>query len=93
MLLPGSNCVLKSEKAKVLVDQLCASLCDPMDCSLSGSSAHGILQEKILEWVAIPFLRGSSEAGIKPGSPTLQDDSLLSKPPECPQKSLSNLTC
>ena len=35
------------------------TLCDPMDCSLSGSSVHGILQARILEWVAIPCSRGS----------------------------------
>ena len=35
--------------------------CDPMDCSLSGSSVHGILQARILEWVAISFSRGSSQ--------------------------------
>ena len=35
-------------------------LCDPMDCSLPGSSVHGILQAWILEWVAFPFSRGSS---------------------------------
>ena len=34
--------------------------CDPVDCSLPGSSAHGILQAKILQWVAISFSRGSS---------------------------------
>ena len=37
------------------------TLCDPMDCSLSGSSVHGILQARILEWVAISFFRGSSQ--------------------------------
>ena len=46
---------------KVLVFQLCPTVCDPMDCSLPGSSVHGILQARILEWVAIPFLRGSSQ--------------------------------
>ena len=35
-------------------------LCDPTDCSPPGSSVHGILQERILEWVAMPFSRGSS---------------------------------
>ena len=40
--------------------QLCLTLCDPMDCSLSGSSVHGILQATILEWITIPFYRGSS---------------------------------
>ena len=34
------------------------ALCDPMDCSPPGSSVHGILQERILEWVAIAFSRG-----------------------------------
>ena len=35
--------------------------CDPMDCSLPGSSVHGILQARILEWVVIPFSRESSQ--------------------------------
>ena len=37
------------------------SLCDPVDCSLSDSSVHGILQVRTLEWVAIPFSKGSSQ--------------------------------
>ena len=45
----------------VLVAQLCLTLCDPMDCSPPGSSVHGILQARILEWVAISFSRGSSQ--------------------------------
>jgi len=44
----------------VLVAQSCLTLCNPMDCSPPGSSVHGILQARILEWVAIPFSRGSS---------------------------------
>ena len=47
------NIVSRYTHAKLL--QLCLTLCDPMDCSLSGSSVHGILQARILEWVAIPF--------------------------------------
>ena len=43
-----------------LVALSCPTLCNPMDCSLSGSSVHGILQAGILDWVAIPFSRGSS---------------------------------
>ena len=39
----------------------CLTLCNPVDCSLLGSSVHGISQEKILEWVAIPFSRGPSQ--------------------------------
>ena len=42
------------------VAQSCLTLCDPMDCSLPGSSVHGIFQARILEWVAISFSRGSS---------------------------------
>ena len=44
----------------MLVAQSCLTLCDPMDCSLPGSSVHGILQARVLEWVAMPFSRGSS---------------------------------
>ena len=43
------------------VTQSCPTLCDPMDCSSPGSSIHGILQARILEWVAISFSRGSSQ--------------------------------
>ena len=42
------------------VTQLCLTLCHPVDCSLPGSSVHGILQARILEWVVISFSRGSS---------------------------------
>ena len=45
----------------VLVAQLCPNLCVPVDCNLPGSSVHGMLQARILEWVAIPFSRGSSQ--------------------------------
>ena len=41
------------------VTQSCPTLCDPLDCSPPGSSVHGILQARILEWAAIPFSRGS----------------------------------
>ena len=77
-----STFVFKMQKAhravKVLVAQSCLTLCDPMDYSLPGSSVHGILQVRILEWVVIP------DPGIKPGSPTLQADSLLFEPPGKP---------
>ena len=45
----------------MLVSQSCLALCDPMDCSPSGSSVHEIFQVRILEWVAISFSRGSSQ--------------------------------
>ena len=44
-----------------LVAQLCRTLCDPVDCSPPGSSVHGVSQARMLEWVAIPFFRGSSQ--------------------------------
>ena len=44
------------------VAQSCPTLCNPMGCSLPGSSVHGILQVRILEWVAVPFSRGSFQA-------------------------------
>ena len=48
-------------KVKMLVTQLCLILCDFMDYNLPASSVCGILQERILEWVAIPYSRGSSQ--------------------------------
>ena len=48
------GCVLASSL------QSCPTLCDPMDCSPPGSSVHGLLQARILEWVAMPCSRGSS---------------------------------
>ena len=46
---------------KMLLAQSCLTLCDPMHCSLPGSSVHGILQARILEWVALPSSGGSSQ--------------------------------
>ena len=43
------------------VAQLCLTLCDPVDCSLLGSSVRGIFQARVLEWVAISVSRGSSQ--------------------------------
>ena len=51
-----TNLALESEVA-----QSSQTLCDPMDCSPTGSSIPGILQARILEWVAISFSRGSSQ--------------------------------
>ena len=45
----------------MLVTHLCPTLCDPMDCGPPGSSVHGVLQARILEWVAISLFRGSSQ--------------------------------
>ena len=49
------------KKSPVLYAQSCPTPCNPMDCSLPGSPVHGILQARILEEVAMPFSRGSSQ--------------------------------
>ena len=71
-------------KSESEVTQLCPTLCEPVDCSPPGSSVHGILQARILEWVTISFSRGSSNPGIEPGSPALEADTLTSEPPGKP---------
>ena len=53
--------ILVSWWSEVLVHQSCPTLCDPTDYSLPGFSVSGILQARILEWIAIPFSRGSSQ--------------------------------
>ena len=50
----------KSKQIYSEIAQSCPTLCDPMDCSPPGSSIHGILQARVLEWGAISFSRGSS---------------------------------
>ena len=62
-----------------LVTESCLTLCNLMDCSMTGSSFHGILQARILEWVVIPFSREFPNPELKPSFPALQRDSLLSK--------------
>ena len=64
--------------------QLCSTRCDPVDGNPPGSSVHGILQARILEWVSMPSSRDLPNPGTEPGSPTLQADSLLSEPPTKP---------
>ena len=49
-------------QVKMLVTQSCPTFCNPMDCSPPGFSVHGILQAKILEWVAISFSRESFQS-------------------------------
>ena len=62
-----------------LVAQSCPTLCDPMDCSQPGSSVPGILQARILEWVAMLSSRGSSQHRDRTQVSQLQADSLLSE--------------
>ena len=63
------------------VTQSCLTLCDPVDCSLPGSSVQWIFQARILEWVAISFSMGSSQPRDQTQSPALEVDVLTSEPP------------
>ena len=84
-----SYCVARSRlgkrKVKVLVAQSCPTLGNPMDCSLPGCSVHGILQARILEWVAMPSSRRSSQLRDQIQISPLQADSLASEPPGKPK--------
>ena len=78
----------EARKKESKVAQSFPTLCDPMDCSLPGSSFHGIFQAKILEWVAISFPKVSSQ----PRSPALQADAItISGTREACQKLGKNL--
>ena len=81
--------ILYISLVKVLVTQLCLTLWDPMDCIPLDSSVHGILQARILEWVAILLSRGLSWPRDQTGSPALQMDPLLSEPPGKPNCNFS----
>ena len=72
----------------MLVTQSCPTLCDTMDCNWPGSSAHGILQARILEWVAVLSPGNLPDSGIESWFPALQVDSL---PSESPGKSSRQL--
>ena len=88
---PGATSVAAAAAAAAKSLQSCPTLCDPRDCSPSGSSVHGILQGRILEWEAIPFSRGLPDPGIERSSPILQAESLPSEPPGKPEiQSITN---
>jgi len=71
----GATDIFWAMEVKVKVAQSCLTLCNPMD-----NTAHGILQARILEWVAFPFSRDLPNRGIKPRSPPLQADCLPAEP-------------
>ena len=60
------DCNILSDEVLCLVAQSCPTLCDPMDCNPPGSSVHGILKKRILEWVAIPSSSDLPHTGIEP---------------------------
>ena len=71
----------KERKKESEVAQSCPTLCNPVDCSLPGSSLHGILQQEY--WTGLPFPSPGDlpNLGIKPQTPALQADALTSEPP------------
>ena len=71
-------------KVKVLVAQLCPALCNPLDCSLPGSSVHGILQARILRGLPFPSPGNLLNPGTEPKTPALQAYSSLSESPGKP---------
>ena len=62
---------LISESGVCPLTQSCLTLCDPMDCSLPGSSVHGIFQARILEWAVISLPGNLLDLEVKPASPAL----------------------
>ena len=87
------GCIPKNRHTESCANSVCLSvcvhaqsrpsLCDPMDCSQPGSSVHGIFQASVLEWVAIPFSRGSSTQGSNL-SPALAGRFFTAEPPGKP---------
>ena len=59
--LDMTECTHTHNKSENEITQSCLTLWDPMECSLQGSSVHGIFQARLLEWVAISFSRRSSQ--------------------------------
>ena len=82
--ISGSKSSVLSISHSVMSHSLC--------CSPPGFSVHGILQARILEWVAILFSRDLPDPDIKPGSPALQGDSLPSEPPAKPKNQMWTFT-
>ena len=66
------------------VAQSCPTVCNPMNCTLLGSSGYGILQVRTLEWLAFPSPGDLPNPGIESRSPALQLDSLPAEPPGKP---------
>ena len=71
---------MQSEREREVVLS-CSTLCDPMDCSLPGSSVHGIFQARVCRGLPFPSPGDLSDPGIEPRSLAWQADSLPSDPP------------
>ena len=83
----NQNYPIKKKKKEREVAQSCLTLCDPMDCSLPGSSVHGIFQASVLEWVAISSSRDLPDPWMEPAfiaSPALASRFFTTAPPGKP---------
>ena len=69
LIFRNSKMLSEPLKVRVLLAQLCPTLCDPVDYSPPGSSVHGILQPRILEWVAMPSPGDLPDSEMEPTSP------------------------
>ena len=77
--------LIMSTKSESEVARLCPILCNPMDCSLPGSTTHGIFQARILEWLPFPSPGDLPDPGIKPTSPAFVGGFFTTEPPGKPQ--------
>ena len=77
---------------KAIVTQSCPTLYDPVDCSPPGSSVHGILQARVLEWVATSFSRGSSQPRDQTQVSCIAGGFFTAEPPEKPPQSVQLLS-
>ena len=73
----------RKKTASCLVTQSCLTFCNPLDCSLPGSTVHGISQASIREWVAISFYRGSSQPRFHPWGRRRVRHNLATKQQQC----------
>ena len=84
ILSPDLFWILKYWYWYTFVAHLCLTLCDPMNCSPPGSSVHGILQAKILEWVASPFSKGWSRPRDRTRVSCITEGFFTTEPPGKP---------
>ena len=78
-------------KSESKVAQVCPTPSDPMDCSLQGSSVHGISQARILEWVVMSFSRGSSQPRDQIGISCIVGRFFTTEPPGKPPEGVAEI--
>ena len=85
-----SHKYLVNNSGSCSIIQSCLTLCNPLDYSPTGSSVHGILQARILEWVAIPFSRGSSWPRDRTHVSSIACGFFTTEPPGKPQRNIQS---